>query len=654
MPLALLPCYLLTVFIKAHDPTGADISGDRQTGTAGNWLAHPFGVRLLDESERPVSGRAVVFTVLSEPGENYTEDARARLERDTVLTDRDGFAFSRFRAGKARGCYVVQAQTGGESMLFRANILGSGWLLTMLLALFGGLALFVFGLQYGSKGLLREVGAKLRDVVFRMTRHRGYALTTGLATTVVLGSSTATAVLLTRFASSGLVLLPQALGMILGADIGTTVTVQLLAFNLAYFALLLIGLGVFLRMLVPASRNIAQFVFGIGLMFFALRFMADAAEDLRYVTGFVDVLTGMGRNPLLGVVIGAAVAFALQSSAATVGLILVFAFQDLMTLGAALPLVLGANLGTAFSPFLAAATTPGRRVACGHLLFKCATVALALPLLGIVERVVPLLGGDAPRQVANAHTLFNIVTAVVFLPLIHRVSGLLVRLIPETKQDAMLRKRLDPAYLATPAIALGQAAREVLVMADEALVMLDEAMRVFVANDGALRRRLIERDDSIDAQEQQLTAYLSRVNPEEMDETLSRFHAGLLHAVNNLEHIGDIVSKSLMSYAKKQIDAGMAFSAEGIAQLQQYHAYVLETLRMAAASIATHDVVLAKQAIQRRAEGYDKAKQYEASHLERLRRGLKESLETSAVHLDVLSDLERINFHASELAKAVG
>jgi len=645
--------FIVSVLLKAQDPFGNDISGDNQIGEVAGALKKPIAVRVIDNSGIPKSHATVVFSILDEPKENTVLKQFAKLESDTVITNIDGYAMTRLRFGGSKGHYCIIAQSQNQSVLFNAMALDKNWFLFFLFSIFGGLALFVFGVNYGSKGLIREMGPKMRDIIFSLTANRFTALLMGILVTAIFGSSTATAVLLVRFASSGIVTLNQALGILLGADIGTTITVQILAFNILSYAILIVGVGIFLKQLFPRLRNLGQFIFGLGLLFFSLQIMSNGASNLKYLPNFNGVINSLGSNSILGIITGAIVALVLHSSAATIGVLLILGFGSLISLSAAIPLVLGANLGATVSSLFAADTVDGRRVAFGHFIFKLTTIIILFPFLAYIPKIVNRFGGDTARQIANLHTLFNIFTAIIFLPLFNLVTAFLKSSVRETKKELLKIKRLDPLFLTTPLIALGQATREILQMADIVIKMLEDTIKVFENKDNNLRKKIIQTDDEIDAFEEAITPYLTKINHEEMDNRLSRLHSSLLHTVASLEHIGDIISKSLMSYAKKQIDSGFAFSTEGFSEIKEFHNFVLTTLRISTNGLATRNKKLVTETVARRAIGYSKAKGYEAHHLFRLTQGLKESLETSTVHLDIINDLERINFHASEIGKVI-
>ncbi len=280
-------------------------------------------------------------------------------------------------------------------------------------------------------------------------------------------------------------------------------------------------------------------------------------------------------------------------------------------------------------------------------------IVILFPLIKYIPAVINFIGGDSARQIANFHTLFNIFSAVLFLPFIYPVATFLKSVVKETKAELLSIHRLDPTFLSAPAIALGQAAREILYMADVTITMLEDAIKVFRHKDNVLRKKIIETDDRVDGMEETITPYLTKISEGELDSKLSRLHSALLNAVNEIEHIGDVISKNLMAYAKKQISSGFVFSKEGFDQIEKLHQFALTTLRMSIDALATRDEMLAREAASRKGLGYKVAKELNELHLGRLRRGLKESLETSTIHLDLISDLERINFHAASIGEGL-
>jgi phosphate:Na+ symporter len=639
--------------MKAADPLGNDISGDNQVGTVTRTLKDPLVIRVVDDKGYPVMGAPVGFKILEQPKENIINNKFALLSDSLTMTDQDGYAMTDLVFGESPGNYYIIAEAGNETLIFKAVALQKNWLLYLLFSVVGGLGIFIFGLNYGSKGLMRAAGAKMRDLLFNLTKHRILALITGVVVTVILGSSTASSILLVKFASSGIIMLQQALGVLMGINIGTTITVQILAFHLLDYAILIVGIGFFIMHLVPRLKNTGQAVFGLGLLFFSLRLMSMATANLKYLPNFSTSIASMANIPLLGILVGALLAFILRSSAATIGIILILAFDSLIELPQAIPLILGANLGTTFSSIISANTVEGRRVALGHLSFNGLAIAILYPFLGRIPGIMSWIGGDTARQIANMHTAFNIFTAIIFLPLLGPVTRLLDALVKNGKDGKLKHHRLSTAFLSAPGIALGQSAREILDMSDTVIRMVEMSMDVFRNRDDNMRKKIIDMDNEVDCFEETITPYLVKITESEMNSKLSGYHRALMNAVNELENIGDVISKKIMVYAKKQIDTGFVFSDEGFTQIQGYYQFVLTTLRMSIDALATRDKRMALTVAERKKTGYQKAKELNEQHIERLKRGLKESLETSSVHVDLISDLERINFHAVIIAEGL-
>lgn len=638
---------------KAVDPLGNDISGDNQVGIVANELGNPLVVKVIDSKGRPSEGIKVVFTILEQPKENIITKKFATLSQDTVMTDQDGYAMTSLIFGKTQGEYFIIAREHDDSLIFKAIALQKNWLLFLIFTLFGGLGIFIFGLNYGSKGLVRAAGAKMRDLLFSLTKHRFLALLTGIVVTVILGSSTASSILLVKFASSGIIMLQQALGVLMGINIGTTITVQILAFRLLDYAILIVGIGFFIMHILPKFKNIGQAIFGLGLLFFSLRLMSMTTINLRYLPNFGSIIASMSSLPLLAILIGALLAFLLRSSAATIGIVLILAFDSLIELPQAIPIIFGANLGTTLSSLISANTIEGRRVAFAHLTFNGLVIIILFPFLKYIPGIIEWIGGDSARQIANVHTSFNILTALIFLPMLKPFTRILESVVKGNKQEQLMEQKLAPAFLSAPAIALGQSAREILYMGDIVIKMVEDSMDVFRKRDDNLRKKIIATDNEVDKLEETITPYLIKITEEEMNNRLSNFHRALMSAVNEIENIGDVISKKIMIYAKKQIDTGFVFSEEGFAQIENYHQYVLTTLKMAINALASRDRKLALDVVARKDTGYQKAKDLNTQHLDRLKRGFKESLESSTVHVDLISDLERINFHAVVLAEGL-
>ncbi len=524
-----------------------------------------------------------------------------------------------------------------------------------LLALFGGLALLLYGMQLTGEGLQRAAGGHLRHLLTTMTKNRFAAVCAGAVVTALIQSSTATTLMLIGFVSAGLVSFPRSLGVILGADIGTTFTVQLLAFRIQEAALLMVGVGFALSYFSRRglAKNVGQAILGFGFLFLGMRVMTDGLAPLTEHPLTRQVLVALAANPFAGLIAGAVASASMASSAATIGLMLSLAHQKLIGLDGAIPVVLGANIGTCAAAFAASlrSTSDARRVAVAHIAFKVLGVALVFPFIAPLTRLVAETAPDLARQIANAHTLFNVAISGLFLPFAPIAARVIGGLVPEEERgDNPFKTRyLDDRYLEQPALAIGQATREALRMGDVAQAMLRDAMIVLRTDNQELLEDVERRDDQLDYLERQIKLFLARLGHETMGPDLAQKEIALISFIGNLENIGDIIDKNLMELARKKLYQGRKFSEAGEAELIEFHGMVSKNLERAIAGFAANDASLAQEVLDQRPAVRQRERELRESHLARLRRGLAESLETSEIHLDVLTNLKRISSHITAL-----
>jgi len=526
----------------------------------------------------------------------------------------------------------------------------------VLLGLFGGLALLLYGMQLCGEGLQRAAGSQLRHILTSMTRNRLTAVCSGALVTTLIQSSSATTLMLIGFVSAGLLTFRQSLGVILGADIGTTFTVQLIAFKVQELALLLVGVGFALSFFARRglAKSLGQVVLGFGLVFLGMRIMSEALAPVAESSLARQVLVALSSNAVLGLLVGAIFSAGMASSVATIGLILSLAQQGLLPLDGAIPVVLGANIGTCATALAASlrSTADARRVAVAHIAFKVLGVALALPFLYPLTAFIAGTAQEPVRQIANAHTLFNVGISAVFLPWAPLAARAITAVVPEeikSGDNPFKTRYLDDRYLDQPSLALGQATREALRMGDVAQGMLRDAMAALRSDNQELLEDVERRDDQLDYLEREIKLFLSRLGQETMSPELNRKEIALISFIGNLENIGDIVDKNLMELARKKLYQSRRFSEAGEAELLEFHGMVSKNLERAIAGFAANDRTLAQEVLDQRPAIRQRERELRASHLARLRQGLAESLETSEIHLDVLTNLKRISSHISQL-----
>jgi phosphate:Na+ symporter len=520
----------------------------------------------------------------------------------------------------------------------------------------GSAALLLWGLRMVKTGVLRAYGAVLRRRLGASMENRFAALFTGLGITLLLQSSTATALMAASFAGRGLVGTGAALAVMLGADVGTSLVAQALSFPIHWLSplLILVGVAVFMSGRATRFQDVGRLVVGLGLMLLALRQLTATAVPLRESETVQSLLAGLAGEPILAVAVAAGLTVLSASSLAIVLLVIALASQGAIDLALAFALVLGANLGGGLTPILATsgAEPRARRVPLGNFLFRLTGVVIALPLL---DHIAPLLGQleSAPaRQISNLHTAFNLALAAVFLPLIGPMAKLLGRIWPDRPEpeDAGRARYLDPSAMETPSVAIASAARETLRLGDIVAEMLRRTMDVFRTDDRRLMREVEEMDDTVDRLQETIKLYLTKVSRESLDPEESRRCIDVITFTTNLEHIGDIIDKNLMELAAKKIKNRLHFSDEGFSEIEKMHERLMENFKLALNVFIAGDPRMARRLIEEKVQFREMERAASESHLARLRSGRLESLETSGLHLDVLRDLKRINSHLTSVA----
>jgi phosphate:Na+ symporter len=522
-------------------------------------------------------------------------------------------------------------------------------------SVFGGIMLLLYGMRLVGDGLQKAAGARLRSILLTATSNRIKGVGVGAAITALLQSSSATTVMLVGFVGSGLMGLTETMGVILGADIGTTLTVQILAFKVYDYAIFIIGLGVLIRFVSTRGtyKHWGQAILGFGFVFLALKILIETFTPVTESPYFGGFVTGLGADPLAGIIIAAVLTAIFHSSAATLGLAITAAHSGLLSLDLAMPIVLGANIGTCATAWISSigASVDSKRVALAHILFKVLGVLIVLPFLGLFTDVVSLASLDPARQVAYAHTFFNIAIAVIFLPFTGPFTALVKRILPQRIEVKKFGPRyLDPMVLTSPSLALGQATRETMRLADIVQDMLKSSMQVFKTNDPYLLERLEERDNDVDLLDREIKLYLTKLSRESLTEEQAMRELEILAFANNMENIGDVIDKNLMELAGKKISENLRFSDEGRGEILALHERVVMNFEMGVAAFTTVDFELARRLLDRKAKISRMEREMREAHIKRLHMGLREAIDTSSIHLDVLTNLKRINSYVANIA----
>lgn len=524
-----------------------------------------------------------------------------------------------------------------------------------LIDLLGAVALLLWGLRMIKTGVLRAYGAGLRHWLGRGTGNRVAAAFWGFLATLGLQSSTATAVIVAAFTARDILRPQMAQAMMLGANLGTAVVALLLSADIRWLAPALIFAGVtgFLLSSVARSRNTGRAVLGLGLMLLALQLLAAVTAPLGQSAGLAAVLAGLEGAPLFALLLAAGLAVLGASSLAVVALVMLLAAAGIVGPALAVWLVAGANLGGAVPPMLAvqAEGLTARRLTLANLLVRAAgamaVLVLAVPATGALQRLLP----DPAGLVVGAHIGFNLMLLVVFLPLLGPVARLAAWILPDRADPRpSAPSYLDDSLLAMPEMALAVAARETLRLGDMVAEMLEHSFTALTGAEEAPCAEVGRLEAEVDRLHEKIKRYVARLSRAELDEADAGRASEVISYAINLEHVGDIIESGLAEIATKKARKKLRLSPEGLAEISDFYRHTAENLRLAQAIFLSRDPDLARRLIDRKIVSRKLEALSAEAHLDRMRAGRPETLETSSIHLDLLRDLKRVNAHLASVA----
>lgn len=519
-----------------------------------------------------------------------------------------------------------------------------------LLNLLASVALLVWGTHIVRTGILRVFGADLRRILSKSVANRASAFLAGLGVTGLVQSSSATALIASSFVAQNLISLAAALAIMLGADVGTALMAQVFSLDLSWLSPLAIFFGVvfFLSRRNTRAGQIGRVAIGLGLIILALQLVVQATHPITQGAATRVIFATLTGDTLLDMLIGALFTVFSFSSLAVVLLSATLAASNVVSVPVAACLVLGANLGSGLLALVVNSRTPGggRNVAFGNLLFKvvgCIIFALALPwALELIQR----FDSDARRQVVHFHVLFNLTIGLIFIGLTEKVAGFVVRFMPQVADDKAAvtqPKYLDAAAIDSPALALANAARETLRIGDTVERMLHGMHEAISTNDIAKVEEVIKLDDDVDRLYTAVKLYLTTISREALDEKDSRRWTEIMQLTINLEHVGDIMERVMQDVRDKKIAHRLSFSDAGMKEITELYEKLVVNLRLGLSVFLNGDVKSAQQLLVEKERFRDLERAYHDSHLGRLAGQTVQSIETSSLHLDIISDLRRIN-----------
>ncbi|MCP5406339.1 MAG: Na/Pi cotransporter family protein [Chromatiaceae bacterium] len=544
---------------------------------------------------------------------------------------------------------------------------------TMGMQLFGGLALFLFGMEQMSESLKAVAGERMKTILARLTSNRFMGAATGAFVTAIIQSSSVTTVLVVGFITAGLMSLSQSVGIIMGANIGTTITAQIVAFKITKAALLMVGVG-FTMLFASRNERVKQYgtmLMGLGLVFFGMSVMSDAMKPLRSYQPFLDLMIQM-ENPLVGILIAAGFTGLIQSSSATTGIVIVMASQGFITLPAGIALAFGANIGTCVTAMLASIGKPREavRAAAVHVLFNVAGVIIwffFIPQLAeLVAWMSPShpeltgvdrLGAETPRQIANAHTIFNVANTIIFIGFTTQVARIVERMIPDRELEdevtGVSAKYLDIELLSTPSLAIDRVRLEVLHMGETVQEMLKEIMPAILSGNRETLKEIRDKDDLVDLLYAQIIDYMGRISKRTLTEQQTNEFMGLMEAVTALENIGDTIETNLVVLGNERIEAGVSISKPTRKVLSDFHLVIERALDTAIQAVSQGNQEAAKLVIDMKEEISKLADSAATHQAARLVAEEPNRIPAYTIEIDIIEKQKRIYYFAKRMAKSV-
>lgn len=627
---------LTVIFVYAktdylHDPENRDISNNNAV----------FNINREDAELKYISSDSITYYILRPGG-------------DTVKNQRDSLGIYRINVNPAQlseGEYWVEVLGSDKQkeLDFEFTVKTAVNPAELILKVLLGLVFFMMGLQFSSKGLSRISGYRMKEILWNLSDSPIKGGLAGIVLTMMLQSSTAFSVMITSFVSDGLIGVVGAVSLLAGSAIGTSVIVQIIAFNISVFSIILIIIGFIIYDRVKRYRDLGTVIMGFGLIFFAIQTMSGAMMPVRDTVLFTNVIDFLQNNLVLLFIITSIFTFSVHSSAVVIALVMGLSATGKIPFSGAVVMIAAANLGTTFTATMA--SFRGNRQA------KYVTIVNAVMklIVGIVFVAIlfsfkSIFTGIAQtsRGIANLHLIFNVSFAFIVLMLIPLIAYI-GRKIKEEEHAIVNRTLIGDSMNTTPTFAMGHIFNEIVKMAGIAHRMVDSSFDVFKTNNNNLRKELIALDDEIDQYEKEITLLLVKLSEEELTSGWSAKIKSMLFIVDEIEHIGDIVSKNLMVSAKKKIENNYFFSDEGFSDIKKMYTEVLETMRNVLSLMTMFNEDEARQLLKRREKVLATLNRLHAKHLSRMQKDIKESIETSTLHLDILSDYERINFHSYKI-----
>ncbi len=636
------------------------------TGIKNKDLDQPIIVKLTDKEGKPVINEPIYFSIYKTPSK-----ANGHNLSDTIVyTDTNGIAQTYFKLGDKEGNYLLLISsklTPQKNIILEIESLSKWWITITIVALLGGLALFLYGMDLMGKGLTKYGGAQLSGILRKLTANRFLGVIVGAIVTAIIQSSSATTVIVVGFINAGLMTLSQSIGIILGANIGTTITAQIVAFKLTDYALLFIAIGFAFLFIGKENRTkyIGEIILGFGILFYGIKIMGEVMEPFRYYQPFIEYMHSL-ENPVTGILVGMIFTAIIQSSSAATGVFIALAFQGMLTLKAAIPLTFGANIGTCVTAMLASmnANREAKRAALAHILFNVLSTIIFFPFFDHYERLIEYISFNGihalnpqdianyvPRQIAHAHSIAKIIAVILFLPFTNILAKFCIWILPYNKNEKKVTtKFLDEKVLLFPETALSLSKREIIRVAFSTKKMFDNAMIAIETKDIELINQVIKYDDKIDYLEDIIKRYLMQIGKTQLTEQQAKMQISYLYITEHIEHIADIIYKEMMKLIQKMIDKKIKFYSKDLKNLMEYHKLTEQIFQKLFTEWEKENLSVVDEIISLKNQSIKLENTIKKEHYNYIFENIQEALDTDSIVLDLINCYRQINSKLASIA----
>ncbi|MDD5102602.1 MAG: Na/Pi cotransporter family protein [Endomicrobiaceae bacterium] len=647
------------------------ISGDKQLGIRGIGLKNSFVVQLLDSDKNSLKNVKINFSVVETSNLSNNKNSSYIQISDNVLTDDNGYASAKLIVGKKaedKITVIVNADVFCDPIYFTVSVLNKNWMLIMLAGILGGVALLLFGMFKINLSFQKMAGQNIRVILTKFTSTRFKGFLTGLGITCLNQSSTATLLLQITLASAGVLTFFQSMSVSVGASVGSTITGQLVAFKLVDYALIIIAVGYFLSFFSTKKRiaDLGDAIFGFGLLFFGMKIMSDAMLPITLNNELLELVASV-KSPIFSILVGLFFTMLIQSSGATVGIVIVLASAGILSLTQGICICLGAQIGTCITAVVASINQPrsGKNVMLWHLSYQIFGVLLILPFISFIHyhgesawiyfvkfftgKII--LSTDIAREIAMSHTLVTLFAAMIILPIIPLFYKLILFIFPSTScQERFGPVFIDQKYIKEPDKAFELSKQEISRLSEIVLEILKESINALKTRHEIVAEKTTYKSLQVTNLANRIVPYITKVGQNQLTTKQSQNEIALLYIVADFEQISDIIDRNLIYISHEKIKRHLRFSDEGLSDIKYLHNIIYTNCSKIIDAFVNDDIAVAHEISTSVDKLHAIVHKLKKKHISRLHADLKESIETSGLHMDVLDQYTRINDILSDIA----